>query len=129
MHKFLWVAAGGAIGAVLRYLFVEYVYRIIAGGFPWGTLLVNIMGCLLIGLLWAITDRVPFPLSINVFLFTGVVGAFTTFSTYGLESIKLLQQGEIMLGIIYIAASNIVGLLAVLAGKSAIDSVLAVFNL
>jgi len=129
MYKFLWIAAGGAIGAILRYLFVGYICRTLVGDFPWGTLLVNIIGCLVIDILWAITNRFPFSLQIDVFLFTGVLGAFTAFSTYGLESIKLLQQGEIVLGLTYIAVSNMVGLLAVLLGKGTIDGLLTALNL
>lgn len=117
MYKILLIIAGGATGALLRYLISGFANRILAEGFPWGALIVNLMGCLFIGLLWSITERYPLSKNGNAFIFIGILGAFTTFSTYALESVKLLQEGEIILGFANILLSNIVGLMAVLAGK------------
>ena len=79
--------------------------------------MVNLIGCLLIGLLWAAFERFQLPANTNAFLFIGILGAFTTFSTYGLESIQLLQNGKILLGLANIILSNIAGLTAVWVGK------------
>lgn len=79
--------------------------------------MVNLISCLLIGLFWAVSERFSYPSNINAFLFIGISGAFTTFSTYGLESIQLLQNGKLLLGLANIILSNIAGLAAVWVGK------------
>lgn len=127
MYKIFLIIVGGATGALLRYFISGFTNRILTEGFPWGTLVVNLIGCLLIGLLWSIAQRYTLSANMNAFIFIGALGAFTTFSTYGLESVKLLQNGEIILGFVYIAVSNIVGLAAVLAGKIVAESL--IFNL
>jgi len=114
--KLLFIAAGGALGALLRYAVSGFALRILGTGFPWGTLCANLLGCFFIGLFWALSDRVAFHPRVSPFLFTGLLGAFTTFSTYGLESIGLLRDGEIVRGLINIVASNGLGLAAVVIG-------------
>lgn len=114
--KALLVASGGAIGAALRYAVSVFALRVLGPDFPWGTLLANLLGCFFIGLCWALADRIPFPARLVPFLFTGVLGAFTTFSTYGLESLLLLREGAVWRGLINIAASNGLGLVAVVLG-------------
>lgn len=116
MVKFFLIALGGALGALLRYAVSGLALRVLGPGFPWGTLAVNLLGCFLIGLFWALSDRVAFHPRVSPFLFTGLLGAFTTFSTYGLESINLLRDGEVLRGLTNIVASNGLGLVAVLLG-------------
>lgn len=116
MRNFLLIGAGGAAGAILRYALSGLAYRLLGETFPWGTLIVNVLGCFLIGLLWAAAERSPISPTLHVFVFTGVLGAFTTFSTYGLETFNLLRDGEIMLGLGNFLASNLIGLGAVIAG-------------
>lgn len=116
VQKLLLLAAGGAAGTLLRYALSGIVTRLLGGTFPWGTLAVNVLGCFMIGLLWALTERTPLPSSLHVFVFTGVLGAFTTFSTYGLETFELMRNGEILLGLGNLLASNLVGIGAVVAG-------------
>lgn len=116
MTKLLWIAAGGGLGALLRYGISGLAYRFLDPTFPWGTLAANLVGCFFVGLLWALSDRIAFPPNIRAFIFIGVIGALTTFSTYGLESINLLREGEIMLGAANIALSNVLGLALVAAG-------------
>lgn len=128
MYQLFLIATGGAIGALLRYLISGHANRILAEGFPWGTLAVNLIGCLLVGLLWSLTQRFPLPANANAFFFIGILGAFTTFSAYGLESVRLLQNGEIIFGLVNISVSNFVGLAAVIAGKLIVDSLFAVFR-
>ena len=116
MQNLLLIGAGGAIGALLRYGLSGLAYRWLGETFPWGTLLVNVIGCFLIGVLWALSERAPMAPAVRIFLMTGTLGAFTTFSTYGLESINLLRDGEIALALANILGSNIVGLGAVVLG-------------
>lgn len=118
MHKFILIASGGALGALFRFLVSQFINQISGKEFPWSTLTVNLLGCFLIGLLWSFSERHDWNESTNLFLFVGMLGAFTTFSTYGLEGLEFLQTGEIIKGGTYIIASNTIGLLAVLLGKN-----------
>lgn len=115
LTKLMLIASGGALGALLRYAVSGLALRLLGADFPWGTLCANLLGCFLIGLLWVLAERAPHPQA-NLFLFTGLLGAFTTFSTYSLESIYLLRSGEVLRGLLNIAVSNGLGLVAVLAG-------------
>jgi len=74
------------------------------------------VGCFLIGLLWVLAERAALSPQAGLFLLTGLLGAFTTFSTYSLESIILLRNGEVLRGFLNIVVSNGIGLIAVLAG-------------
>ena len=116
VQKLLLIGAGGAAGALLRYALSGLAYRFLGETFPWGTFIVNVVGCFVIGLLWAVVERTPISPALHVFVFTGVLGAFTTFSTYGLETFNLLRDGEIMLGLANFLASNLIGVGAVIAG-------------
>lgn len=116
LQKILLVGAGGAIGALLRYAIAGLTHRYVGATFPWGTLVVNVIGCFVIGLMWAASERTTFSPALRIFIFTGTLGAFTTFSTYGLETINLLRDGEIGLGVANLLLSNVVGLGAVVVG-------------
>lgn len=116
MHSILLVGAGGAIGAVLRYAVSGAAYRILGASFPWGTLAVNVLGCFIIGVAWALAEESTVSPAARVFFLTGILGAFTTFSTFGLETINLLRDGEVALGIANVVGSNLAGLLAVVLG-------------
>lgn len=129
MTKLLLIAVGGAGGALLRYAISGLAYRLLGETFPWGTLAVNVAGCFLIGLLWGLTERAPLPPHANLFLFTGILGAFTTFSTYGLETFSLLRDGEVVLGLANILASNVIGLAGVFLGLVLARSLPGLFGL
>lgn len=116
MQKLLVIACGGAIGALLRYAVSGFTHKLAHGVFPWGTLAVNLIGCFLIGFLWILFERFAAAPNMRSMVFIGFLGAFTTFSTYGLESVSLLQDGEIKYGIFNILSSNIFGILLVLIG-------------
>ncbi len=116
LFNVLLVAAGGAIGSALRFLLSGWTYRHLGTTFPWGTLLVNVVGCFAIGLLWGVAQRLSLRPSTSVFLFGGILGAFTTFATFGLETFTLLRSGEIARAVAYVGASNVIGLLVVFAG-------------
>jgi len=121
MINLLWVAAGGALGAVLRYLVSIQIAAETATRFPWGTLTVNMLGCLVIGVMWSVTEQKTASEGVLLFLMVGLIGSFTTFSTYGLEGIQLIQSGKLMAGFAYVLVSNIAGLLLVIIGKSMVD--------
>lgn len=110
------IALGGAFGALLRYGVSGLTHRLAGASFPWGTLAVNLLGCLLIGFLWAFSEKVQLSPGVRLLVFTGVLGAFTTFSTFGLESFNLFREGEVGRGIVNILASNVLGLGCVFLG-------------
>jgi fluoride exporter len=114
--KLLLIAAGGAGGALLRYAVSSLTYRYVDADFPWGTLIVNLSGCYMIGLLWGFSERTPFSANTNLLVFTGILGAYTTFSTFGIETFNLLRGGEIGPGLLNILGSNVLGLACVLLG-------------
>ncbi|MCK5308912.1 MAG: fluoride efflux transporter CrcB [Zetaproteobacteria bacterium] len=108
-RQLLAVAAGGAAGAVLRWLMAGAVQRYSGGAFPWGTFAVNALGSFLLGFLFVwLIERSTATELVRLALTVGLLGAFTTFSTYSYESIRLLQEGEYGL-----AAGNVVGQVAV----------------
>lgn len=121
MTNLLWVAAGGAAGAVLRYLVSLQMVTLSGDKFPWATLTVNLTGCLLIGMAWSLTLHKTASEGVLLFLMVGLIGSFTTFSTYGLEGIQLIQSGKVMAGLSYVMLSNVAGLLLVIIGKSMLD--------
>lgn len=110
------VAAGGAIGAILRYLVSGAAYNRLGADFPYGTLLVNVTGCFLIGFLARYFEDVVVAPNTRVLILTGGLGAFTTFSTYGLETVALWRDGESQVALVNFMANNVVGILFVMAG-------------
>ncbi len=114
--KFLLLAVGGAIGTLLRYAVSGYTYNLLVGVFPWGTLMVNLIGSLLIGFLWGLSEIQNIPPDVRTFIFIGILGGFTTFSTFTLESFNLFREGEARLALINILASNVLGIALVFAG-------------
>jgi CrcB protein len=94
---YLWIAAGGALGSVARYALSGAIARLAGDGFPWGTILVNISGCFIIGLLAVLTgpdSRVSPSADVRQFLLVGVCGGYTTFSSFSLQTLTLLRGGE-----------------------------------
>ena len=116
MSNILYIAAGGALGAILRYTVAGAVFKLIPGPFPWGTLVVNISGCFVIGAVWQLFEGFHISPNIRLFLMVGALGAYTTFSTFGLEALNLIREGETGHALFYVLASNIVGVAAVYAG-------------
>ncbi len=113
------VGAGSAVGGVARYLVAEWVARHQAGVFPWGTLLVNVAGSAAIGLLAAVLGsggRWPQPPLVQAALMVGVLGGFTTFSAFSLQTLVLLRSDHAGLAIANIVASVVLCLLGAWAG-------------
>ena len=116
-----WVGAGGLIGSVLRYVTHAFVQRIAApGAFPWGTLGVNALGCLAIGIVagWPGSEPSMAP-TVRLFLVVGIFGGFTTFSTFGVDTFDLLRAGAYGSAVLNVCAQIAVGLVAVAIGFAA----------
>ncbi len=96
LSNLLLIGAGGALGSIFRYLVGNFVQRFVPeSGFPYGTLAVNVIGCLTIGILGGLNESRAFiSVDLRHFLFVGVLGGFTTFSTFGYESVGLLRAGH-----------------------------------
>lgn len=110
IYKLLAVALGGAMGATFRYLAYHYFDRFHQSDFPWATLIVNLSGSFLIGFLWGLFDRYYISPGLRMFIFIGVLGSFTTFSTFAFEIFTLTKDGEIKLMLAYLLSSNILGI-------------------
>lgn len=117
MFKLVMIATGGAAGAVLRYFISGWAQKSTDGSFPTGTLVVNLVGCLLIGVAGAFFAS-PHVIreEYRAALLVGVLGAFTTFSTFGWETFALANGGQVWLAASNVLLSNSVGLLAVWLG-------------
>jgi CrcB protein len=111
----LQVALGGAIGSAARYLTNVGAARLFGASFPWGTVIVNILGSFLMGVLVAILAQRD-ALRLVPFLMTGVLGGFTTFSAFSLDAVKLWQGGEPVVAAAYVAGSVVVSVAALVLG-------------
>jgi len=117
IHKLALLALAGSLGTLARYGLAGLVHRYDGASFPWGTLAVNVTGCFLVGLLAALFEsRWPVTGETRVILLVGFMGAFTTFSTFGWESVRMVQTGEWAKAALYIGASLLVGLVAMILG-------------
>jgi CrcB protein len=114
--KLILLISGGALGTLLRYTVVDIGSRMQNGSFPLGTLLVNLTGSFLIGLSWGLLGKENIKPETKAFLFIGLFGGFTTFSSFALENFHLIRGGDFRTAIIYLTISNIAGVLLVFAG-------------
>jgi fluoride exporter len=116
-----WIAllCAGALGAVARYGLSSWIQSASPGRFPWGTLGVNLLGCLLFGIIWTLFEgRLVISHTTRVAVLTGFLGAFTTFSTFGFENAQLFSQGEWVVGTLNLVLQPAVGMLCFLLGQS-----------
>ena len=115
-HLFL-ASLGGALGAGLRYLVGSAAFRYFGPAFPWGTVIVNVAGSLAMGILIGLlARRSGTPNEIRIFLATGLLGGFTTFSAFSLDAISLWERGETTLAAGYVLGSVVLSLAALFAG-------------
>ncbi len=117
MAILLAVALGGAVGSALRFILSKLVQEKAGIGFPVGTFFVNLLGAFLIGLFFALlVERLSFASHLRAFLITGLLGGFTTFSTFSYESVNLLKDGELLMFFAYFAGTNLAGLVLTALG-------------
>lgn len=117
MEKVLAIAMGAAVGANLRYWIAVWATQRLGTAWPYGTFIVNLLGCLLIGVLATLAaTRMPLSEPLRLLLVTGLLGGFTTFSTFGYEGATLLVSGDWLGAGLYIGGSVAAGLLAVVVG-------------
>jgi CrcB protein len=117
MRMIGWIAAGGAVGAVARYFVMIAVAQVMGAAFPWGTLAVNVVGSFVLGVLveafalvWSVSEGV------RAFLVVGMLGAFTTFSTFSLDVATLYERGALLPAALYIIASVVFSVAALFLG-------------
>lgn len=124
MAHVLLVGVGGFIGSILRYWLSGVAQRSVEGGFPVGTLAVNVVGCLAVGAFWGLVEyRQWFDPELRVFVTVGILGGFTTFSAFGYETFALLHDREYVAAVENIAANVVVGIAAVILGWMAAKAV------
>ena len=117
MQHVLYIALGGAVGAVMRHVVSSGVHRVMGQGFPYGTLIVNTTGSLVMGLLYVwLLERSDLSPAWRALLLTGFLGAFTTFSTFSMETLQLAQSGEMVKAAFNIFLNVIICLVAVWVG-------------
>ena len=117
MQKLLLLALAGSVGTLARYGLSGFVQSLCGKVFPWGTVVVNLLGCALFGLIWsALEERWPTSGETRMIILVGFMGAFTTFSTFVFESGELLRDAEWIPALGYFTIHNVGGLAALLAG-------------
>jgi len=128
MLRFFIIGLGGAIGTILRYIMGGLDYRFSNGVFPVSTLVVNVTGSLVIGFLWGIVDRFEISPDIRLFIFIGILGGYTTFSTFSLETFNLMRDGEYRIAFVNAALSVALSIGAVFAGYIASKTLMNLFK-
>lgn len=116
MQIILAIAFGGGLGALTRYGVSIGVDKLLSVNFPMGTLTANLLGCLIIGFCWCFFEKTNISHEFRLFLFTGFLGGFTTFSTFARESVQFLKAGEPIHALSYIMVSNLIGMSMVILG-------------
>jgi CrcB protein len=123
---YLWVAVGGALGSVARFWLANMMAVVTGAEFPWGTLLINVVGSFVIsffGVLTGSVARFAVPYEARVFVTVGLCGGFTTFSSFSLQTVELVRTGQVGRAGLYVAASVVLCLGACAAGVLAARSV------
>lgn len=116
MKQIIAIGVGGGMGSIARYAIAVGAEKMTPVNFPLGTLTANLLGCLLIGFFWSYFDRFHISHEFRLFLFTGFLGGFTTFSTFARETEQFFKAGESYHAISYLLLSNILGIAMVALG-------------
>ncbi len=128
MFRLFFIALGGAIGTLLRYIVSGLDYKFSGGIFPVSTFVVNLSGSLIIGFLWGMSDRIVVSPNVRLFVFMGILGGYTTFSTFTLESFNLLRDGEYGIAAANVLLSAIFGIGCVFLGFFASKFLINMFD-
>jgi CrcB protein len=119
IRNILLVGLGGGIGSMARYLCQKWFSENYPHPFPWGTFIVNLTGCFLIGVIYAAAEKsTALSPQTRLLLITGVCGGFTTFSTFAFENMNLLRSGDTVYLLIYTVASVVLGIAGVFGGMA-----------
>ena len=118
MKLLLLIGSGSFVGGVSRYLLSQIIHGRYTTGFPIGTLGVNLLGCFFIGLLFGLSEKLSFANEWQLFIITGILGGFTTFSAFSNETFSLIREGQLWIALSYIALSVVFGVLATFLGFS-----------
>src|SRR5690349_23817722 len=117
MQKTIFIAFAGLVGTLVRYWLSGFVARQYGETFPWGTLVVNLIGSFLAGAIYYIADeRFLISPTLRTIILIGLLGGLTTFSSYGLQTFTLLRDGELAIAMLNVVLSNVLGLLMVWTG-------------
>jgi CrcB protein len=120
----LFVALGGSAGAIARYCLGTFINSNVNAQFPYGTLFVNVTGSFVIGFLFAMFERLSLPNELKLLLITGFLGAYTTFSSYSLETVRLAMEGKMSVALVNFLLNNGLCLACTVAGMAASASLL-----
>lgn len=123
MNALLPVMAGGALGSAGRYLTGRFTLSLLGPDWPWGTMTVNLLGGLLMGLLTGMLARVSAPEGWRLFLAIGVLGGFTTFSSFSLDTVNMIGRGALLPAFSYVAVSVVGSIVALFAGLSIVRGI------
>ena len=111
------IGLGGAIGSIARYFTANYFTKVFPSAFPYGTFVVNVIGCIVIGLVYGLAEKYSWLTpEWRIFLATGICGGYTTFSSFAYENMKLIQDGQFLVFGLYSLGSFALGLFAVFIG-------------
>jgi CrcB protein len=116
--KYVMIAMGGAAGAIARYLLGTYIGSRFGVRFPYGTFVINISGCFLVGMSMAVLSRTMASPSWRYLIPIGFIGAYTTFSTFEYETLRAIQDGQLATGLLNVAMSVVTGFIAVWLGDA-----------
>ncbi len=116
-HRLVLMAIAGSLGTLSRYCLTVFVQRLCGPGFPWGTFVVNVSGCLVFGFVWTLSEEWQ-AISENsrLIILTGFIGAFTTFSTFAFDTAEMFAHADWWRGAMNLVLSNVVGIAAVFLG-------------
>lgn len=116
MNSFIFIAIGGALGAIARYGVTQMVQSRFFFGFPIATFVVNLLGCFVIGIVFSLAEKHHIGDGTRLFLATGICGGFTTFSAFSLETMLMLNDSRFLMAFFYVLGSVLISLLSVMAG-------------
>lgn len=115
--KYIYILVGGAAGSLLRFIISEYISAKYSSDFPVGIFFVNILGALTIGFLFGyLSDNELLDDKLRFLLFIGLLGGFTTFSSFALENMRLIKDGLVLTSLLYIVLTNVLGIIVAFAG-------------
>jgi fluoride exporter len=116
MKLILMIGIGGFIGTIFRYIISIGIQNKFLSSYPFGTFTVNIIGCFLIGIIYALSDRGNISVEWRLFIATGILGGFTTFSSFSNETVSMLRDAQYGFALLYVLSSVTIGILATFAG-------------